>query len=342
MTYRFNFPAIAGTQASRPFFTCMIPLKHISNYFYFDEQEIPPELRAQRSLNNKRVPEIARYITDNRDSYIFSSITASISGDFTFQPLDDSNDTIGMLAIDKDAKLCINDGQHRRAAIIRAIEIDPSLANETISVVFYEDRGLHKSQQMFSDLNRHAAKPTKSLNLLYDTRDDLAVLTKESIKKVSTFTKLIEMDKAKLPHNSQKLFTLGALYLANKNLLKGVSGTPEQKLALCVDYWNAVCSNITEWTQIKNKEQSAVEVRKNFIHVHSVLLQALGEVGNRTLRENNFVIDYVAINNLHSINWRRSNQLWEGVCVINRKITINSNNVTITANKIFSILTKQI
>ena len=42
-----------------------------------------------------------------------------------------------------------------------------------ISVVFFQDDGLKRSQQMFSDLNKNAVKPTKSLNILYDHRDEV-------------------------------------------------------------------------------------------------------------------------------------------------------------------------
>ena len=60
-----------------------------------------------------------------------------------------------------DAKLLINDGQHRKAAILAAIKEDETLLNETISVVFFQDQGLARSQQMFTDLNKHAVKTSR-------------------------------------------------------------------------------------------------------------------------------------------------------------------------------------
>ena len=38
----------------------------------------------------------------------------------------------------------INDGQHRRAAIEKALVEDPSIGKETVAVVFFKDRGLKK------------------------------------------------------------------------------------------------------------------------------------------------------------------------------------------------------
>lgn len=47
-----------------------------------------------------------------------------------------------------DAHFLINDGQHRKSAIIAALKEDKSLENETISIVFYADKGLRRSQQI--------------------------------------------------------------------------------------------------------------------------------------------------------------------------------------------------
>ena len=58
------------------------------------------------------------------------------------------------------------------------------LGMKTISVVFFEDKGLERSQQIFTDLNKHAVKTSNSIAELYDSRDDLAVITREVISKV--------------------------------------------------------------------------------------------------------------------------------------------------------------
>jgi DNA-binding LytR/AlgR family response regulator len=77
-----------------------------------------------------------------------------------------------------EARFIINDGQHRRAAIIEALKQRPDLDHETIAVVFFLDIGLDRCQQMFADLNRHAIRPSRSLGLLYDHRNDKARLAK--------------------------------------------------------------------------------------------------------------------------------------------------------------------
>ena len=45
---------------------------------------VPAEYRAQRKLNEARIPEICGYILSNRDSYVFSALAASVDGDMKF------------------------------------------------------------------------------------------------------------------------------------------------------------------------------------------------------------------------------------------------------------------
>ena len=156
-TYKYIFPAIRGIQAGREYYVAMCPLKLIPSIFRFDDEELSPEFRAQRTLNRARVPEIARYMTNNPNDYVFSAITASIDGEVKFLPVADSSDRTlnGILEVNMDAQFIINDGQHRRAAIEMAIKNEPRLGDESIAVVFFVDRGLERSQEMLADLNRH-------------------------------------------------------------------------------------------------------------------------------------------------------------------------------------------
>ena len=179
MDFTYVFPAVKGVQAKKDYFITMIPLKYLVKILPEPGEYLPPEYRAQRRINEQRIPGMKNYIIDNRDSYIFSSLTASIDGAFRFEEKGIEN--VGNLHISMDARILVNDGQHRRAAIAQALLDDESLGEETISVVFYEDRGLKQSQQMFSDLNMNAQKSSNSINTCYETRDALAVATKNIV-----------------------------------------------------------------------------------------------------------------------------------------------------------------
>src|SRR5262245_63462850 len=86
-TFEYVFPSIRGVQAGREFYVSMCPLHLIPKIFLFNEEEVTPELRAQRVLNKARLPQLARYILDNPKTYIFSALTASIDGDVKFDAI---------------------------------------------------------------------------------------------------------------------------------------------------------------------------------------------------------------------------------------------------------------
>ena len=162
-----SFPVIRGIQASREYYVAMWNLRMIRQIPIFNEDELPPELRAQRMLNKELIPEIVGYILDNPDDYVFSALTVSIDSHVDFEPLDEHN-TLGVLKVPMDAKFIINDGQHRRAAIIAALEQRPELAHETIAVVFYLDVGLQRCQQMFTDLSCWSRRWRKEIRNCWD------------------------------------------------------------------------------------------------------------------------------------------------------------------------------
>mgnify|MGYP003318817329 CR=1 FL=1 len=172
----YGFDAIRGIQAGREFYVAMCPLKIIPKLFIFNDHDIPPQLRAQRTLSGTRIPAIKNYILNNPNDYIFSSLTASVDGTIKFTPAASLGEQgkLGRLYISMESRLLINDGQHRRKAIEEALKERSELGHDMISVVFFQDNGLKRSQQMFSDLNKNAVKPTKSLNILYDHRDNFS------------------------------------------------------------------------------------------------------------------------------------------------------------------------
>ena len=127
----YVFPSIRGVHSGHEYYVSMCPLRLIPGIFKFDEEELRPELRAQRVLNRARIPEMTRYIVANPKSYVFSAITASIDTKVRFEPLADSGDAnrIGLPHIPMAAQFVINDGQHRSAAIKAALEENPDLGD---------------------------------------------------------------------------------------------------------------------------------------------------------------------------------------------------------------------
>jgi DNA sulfur modification protein DndB len=342
--FEYVFPAIRGVQAGREYYVTMWPLRLIPKLFLFDEEELPPEMRAQRTLNKARVPEMARYIVDNPDSYIFSALTASVNADVRFTPLVNDGgvaDRVGTLAIPMDARFVINDGQHRRAAIARALEENPDLSDETIAIVMFIDVGLNRCQQMFADLNRHAIRPAKSIGVLYDHRDPLSTVAKEAVLRSPFFGDLTEMETSNLAARSRKLFTLSAFYTANRALLEGIEeDSVERRIELAAEYWRVVAKQFPTWDQVHRGDVSAGEVRRDFIHSHGIVLHALGKVGNTLLRQSLSPSAWdKKLSKLRGIDWHRNNSaVWEGRATVGGKVTKGASNVLLTTALIRDVL----
>lgn len=334
--FEYVFPAISGIQAKRTFYVTMCPLHLIPRIFLFDEEEVVPQLRAQRVLNQVRVPEIARYILNHKDDYVFSALTASVDGDVRFDPAEgaDSSSSLGFLRVPMSARFIINDGQHRRAAIETALNEDPDLGNETIAVVLFHDKGLKRSQQMFADLNKYAVRPSTSLGILYDHRDAIGEVTKRLAFENRAFKGIVEMEKTALSLRSRKLFTLSSIFSANRALLRGIEEqSVEQLFGIADHFWVVVSDQFPEWKKVQNNEVSASQIRQDYVHTHGVILQAIGRVGNQLLMNDIKIEPYVE--QFKNIDWQRSNvSLWEGRAMHNGRLSKASTSIVLAGNAI--------
>ncbi len=318
----FIFPAVKGVQATREYFTSMVPLGIIPQLFQFTDENLPPESRSQRTLNTSRIPEMCNYILDNPDSYVFSSLTVSVDGPLEFTPVNEDNPIIGHIRIPMDARFLINDGQHRQAAIAEAIKKQPELKKEHISVVFYKDEGLRRSQQMFSDLNRYAIRPTRSINILYNSREEDSIIAKKVVDSVPAFIGLTEKEKTAISNRSIALFTLSAICTATSVLLKDIAMSLEERINLAISFWTTVANYMPEWVEVKNGNMKSSELRKNYVCSLSITLVAIGAAGNELLRLFPDIWQ-IKLNKLNSIDWRKNNPLWDGLIFVNGKVAAN-------------------
>jgi DNA sulfur modification protein DndB len=330
---KVSFPVMRGNIGRRQYYSLLIPLSEIPHLFKFNDwQQCTPELRAQRVLNKPRVTDIAKYMLENEDGYLFSSITASYSCPVNFIPSTDNPET-GTLEVDlEELEFIINDGQHRCAAIAAALKENPALGKEKISVLLFETESLERLQQMFSDLNRFVQQTSKSLGMLYDHRDNLSALTMEVSEQVDAFRGMVDKEKITIPLRSPKLFTISALYEANEELLgkkiaKKDSTVYAEVLKTAVAYWTELSKIIGDWQRVKNGELSASELRQEKINTHAVVLRALGGVG-RTLLEKYPEGWQGKLKVLEKVDWRKSvgssaNPLWDDVCITAGSVVSN-------------------
>ena len=324
MSITYKFAVVKGIQANRDYYIAMVPLGILSKLFSDEKEYIAPEFRAQRCINEARIPEIRDYILNNKTNYVFSALSASIDGKFTFIP-SEMDENLGVLEVSMDSVFIINDGQHRKAAIEAALKDAPELSKETISIVFFEDSGLKRSQQMFADLNKHAVKTTMSLSTLYDSRDDLANAVKDVVVKVPFLSKYIDKEKDNLGKNSLKLFTLANFLRANRRILKDDIITDNVR-AFLLNYWNSIFSNIEEWQRLEKKQLHKCDLREDYILILSVTLQSFGRLG-RYSYENKDSIE--VLKKLNTIDWLRSNPEWKGRAIDSHGKIVNNEDAVI-------------
>ena len=320
-----HVPAMRGKIGSRTYYACLMPMSAIPNLFKFtDWAGFTPEDREQRILNEKRVPELRDYILDNDEDYIFSSITASYKSQPVFEAAPTGNGmdgAIGVLKLRLGDELIINDGQHRCAGIADALKHNPEIGDHTISVLLFPWESKDRVQQMFSDLNRYGQKTSKSLDILYDKRDEISAATLASLNDVPVFRELTDKDTVSLRGKSPKLFTLAALYDANRELLKGrENANIIENANLLTDYWTAVAEHMPDWNVVLTRHKEAGELRAENISSHSTVLRALGGLGLDLMKDPNWK---QRLAGLEEINWSKKNPDWENVCIIANSVVSN-------------------
>ncbi len=314
-----SFPALRGHMGSRDYYVILLPLSQVGRILQVpDGEQLSPEARSQRKIVQSRIPEIASYILDNEEDWLFSSITASFDADENFIESPE-NPSSGVLQIPLDGRLLVNDGQHRRAAIERALRTDPTLGSQMISVVLFPAENLERNQQMFSDLNRTAQKTSRSLNIMYDHRDPLNEIATALESQVPLLRGRVEKESQSLAVRSAKLITLSSLYDMSREAIGRELTATESRPVLdafeksLVDGWLSLTNAIPQWQAIASDGLRPAEARAEFINVHSVFFFAIGGVLHRMLD----AADTDAIfDKLHEIDWRRANHEWQGVCML--------------------------
>lgn len=323
MALSYSFSVVKGVQAGRDYYITMIPLNILGKLFDNDLEYVLPEYRAQRCINENRIPEIRDYILNNIKSYVFSALSASIDGTFEFVE-SEIDENLGILKIDMSARFLINDGQHRKAAIQAALKECPQLGNETIAIVLFKDKGLKKSQQMFADLNKHAVKSTMSLSTLYDDRDYMANIVKQVVNKLPFLNKYVDKEKDNLGINSSKLFTLANFLRANKRIVKDKINDKTEDFLF--NYWNTIFSCIEEWSMLENKSLYKKALREDYILTLGVTLNAFGRLGNY-FYENGTSLEI--LKGLNQIDWCRYNQEWKGRIINEQGKIVNNEDAII-------------
>lgn len=326
-------PALKGHMGNVDYFIITLPFGTATRYITTTDPNLPARERENRRPTPARYREITRYIRNNPEDYRFSALTCTYGREETTEPLrwdeaapDGLGSTIGRLTLDQRDPLIIIDGQHRFGAIKQAIEEDPSLRDEVITVVLFPYLSVQAAQQLFSDLNRTAKKTTKSLDILFDHRDVVNRVVQQVVDRVSVFGERVNLEDASVPQNSSQVFTLAGVYQATKPMIDAVQASsvlPKLELAAEKDYvdflvgvWEFIGLQFPEWGKVAAGEIDIREHRSSFLHWNSGVLSAIGEFTGETIRQGADSWKALAERGLsHPENhgWRRDLAQWQGI-----------------------------
>jgi DNA sulfur modification protein DndB len=328
-----TFPAIRGKMGDRDFFLVTMSLRQLARTLDPTPDELPAEQRAQRSLNERRVPDITRYLIDRENDWVFGSLTVSFDGESEFQPVKDGPEGVGVLTLSPDTVFVIVDGQHRLAAIQQALKENVLLGRQRVGVMFIPFEDLDRNQQVFSDLNRTVQKTSRSLDILYNHADPLNGVVLAMTTRVPLFKKKVEKDSQSLALRSPKLVTLSSLYDGCRELLGGERLTTRMSEsaagkaeAFCVAYWIRLTKLIEPWRQVADGEIKPSEARTEYVVTHSVAFHALGTAG-ALLLEISSQADWSArkassrvLEGLSGIDWEKTNPDWQGIVMLGQSV----------------------
>jgi DNA sulfur modification protein DndB len=128
------------------------------------------------------------------------------------------------------------------------------------------------------------------------------------------------MENTNISNRSTKFITLNGIADATKYLLKPktkIISADQQNLA--AEFWETVSKNIPEWNLLVEKKVSPYELRQNFVHAHTNILNALGLVGNILIAK--FPDSWKQkLKGLQKIDWARDSKIWDGKVVVDGRM----------------------
>jgi DNA sulfur modification protein DndB len=332
----YSFAALRGQQGESEYFLIQCPLRLVPRLFVFDDPDVPAELRDVRTVNAERAAELAKHLAAQKDQYVLTSLVAAVDHDVEFAPLSEEKPDLGQLHIPLTARLILHDGQHRRAAIQHLLvdqKLDP---HDTIPVMLFVDPQLTRSLRLYANLNQDKITRSASQRILHDQYSDLAELVRQLIADVPLFKGLTELEKSTISNRSIKLFTLSAIYQATRALLGVRKSDPisSEQAEIAFGFWETLGDVIPQWQQAIKRKVATASLRQNFVHVHSVTLEAIARAGHDLIAAH--PDDWrERLGALRDVDWSRQNaELWEGRAMIRGKMSKSNESARLSANAI--------
>jgi DNA sulfur modification protein DndB len=327
----FSIPAIRGIQGRHALYTAMLPLRLLERFFAAPADE-------RRASSESHIQHLADSIVAKEADYHVPAISVCVESKVRFTPLNrtsDKSSVMGDLHVPLDARFAVIDGQDRVQALLRALHAKPTMRDQCVAVTLHVDPAASRRAALLSDIRRYERRTPVSKRIATDDEDAMARLTRDVIKLVPVFDDAIEMEKTAISNRSRKLFTLSALYHANRILLADQKQMPlKQQVKLAAEFWVAVSAAIPDWSRAVVGEISAAEMRAAFVHCHAIGVAAIARAG-RALMARHSTDWKQRLQRLSTLDWSRKNtKLWEGRAMIGGKLSKSSSAVARAGNAV--------
>lgn len=234
-----KLPALRARMGDWVYYICLLEMRDIASRISIAEEiHISESLNdlLQRSLTD-RSKDIAEYLLSQPQRF-FNALVIGVYGGHPdwyelavrtkgsdLDPLPESiKGVLGILKFDGSERLWAIDGQHRVAGIKQAIEQDPSVGNEEVSVIFVagvtsqhredDPDGYERTRRLFTTLNRYAKPVSKTDIIALDEDDVIAIVTRRLVEEYALFQDRISIRQARSipPTDTQSLTSIVVLY----------------------------------------------------------------------------------------------------------------------------------
>ena len=351
-----TFPALRGHMGDSDFFATVLTFGEVARMVDFVEdidewdQGTDPEAKTQRKLNTARVErELVPYLLESDDRF-YSALTVEVRPSLTeegqpaipFEPIGPplpGGVEYGTTVLDGTQVLYALDGQHRLKSIQRAIRLNPSLSREQISVILVPFKSHRRSQLLFSDLNRYAKAPSKSISLLFSHRDPLVTVAKRLTVAVPLLTERVEFESTSLSKHTPHVITLSSLYEMTRTLSEGrtldTDDAIEEEFLRQAGVWELMVRSIPPWNTVAERREHPAYLRQKLLPMHGVCQQAIAIAVTNVIRLGQDLNDVLP--RFADTDWTITNHQWQGVAVQGRRV----NNTSVTIRNLGALLTFQ-
>jgi DNA sulfur modification protein DndB len=329
--------ALRGKQGTRTVYQVMVQNSVLNNFFTINMD--PPSESSQRQIVEKHATDISDYIVANPEEYVLGALIYAVDQECTFSPSAISPD-LGVLTIPFGTNMRCLDGQHRRKGLNEAIAQDEEFAKDYTAVLIYVEPEVQKRRQMFSDMNATPRVVAKALNVKFDSRDPFARAAQRLVAEHPLLRNTTETEAARVKPNTDKWFSLGAVFDALKRIQVGAGGRvrvasnydEDVIVARGKQFFDLLETSRLEFSELRSGVSPEL-MRSKSILLSSTTLRALAGAINLRLQEDGESGDLSTYGPaLSSIDFKPGAPMWQSTGFVSPgKSTPNARNQEVIA-----------